>query len=169
MGLMDFNGNGLMGFKNLRDMFDGGGAGMAGQTFEGGPLSGVLNTLGVKPIGYEDRMAQARPQARPAPRSARSAVSAPAQPQPIAQQPLVGNLTEGDLSAAINRGQPPMQSSEWEGAASEMQRRNAYGPMYTPGMPMPSFQELMDMDRKRLAARAPAGFDIAQIFPIARR
>lgn len=53
------------GFSNLRDMFDGGGMGRAGQRFEGGPLSGMLNDMGVRPMGYADRMAEQRPQMRP--------------------------------------------------------------------------------------------------------
>lgn len=52
-------------FLGLLDMLDGGGAGRSGQTFEGGPLSGFLNSLGVRPMGYMDRLDQARPMRRP--------------------------------------------------------------------------------------------------------
>jgi len=38
------------GYTGLRDMFDGGGAGRSGATFEGGPLSGVANAVGLKPM-----------------------------------------------------------------------------------------------------------------------
>jgi hypothetical protein len=41
----------------FRDMINGGGAGMEGPRFEGGPISGLLNTIGVKPLGYNDRAA----------------------------------------------------------------------------------------------------------------
>lgn len=60
------NGGGLLGFgygegedrvSALRDMLDGGGRGQAGPTFEGGPLSGLLNAIGVRPMGYADTMA----------------------------------------------------------------------------------------------------------------
>lgn len=54
------------GYVNLRDMYDGGGPGMSGTTFSGGPLSGRLNTLGVQPA------APMRPPAAP-PRPASSA------------------------------------------------------------------------------------------------
>lgn len=47
-------------------MFDGGGAGASGSTFEGGNLSELLNKLGIKPLGSRQGMAQARPMARPA-------------------------------------------------------------------------------------------------------
>lgn len=47
---------GLLGeYTGFQDMFDGGGAGQSGPTFEGGPLSDALNTLGVRPHGYRRR------------------------------------------------------------------------------------------------------------------
>lgn len=54
-------------FLSFLDMIDGGGAGQAGDQFEGGPLSGLLNMLGIRPRGYEDRQNQATmaPQMRP--------------------------------------------------------------------------------------------------------
>ena len=53
------------GFSGLLDMINGGGMGAAGSRFEGGPLSGLLNALGIRPYGYEDRLSEMRPQARP--------------------------------------------------------------------------------------------------------
>lgn len=71
----------------IRDMLDGGGAGRYGDTFGGSDggnmITGLLNGLGVRPMGYSDRQAdktrtavsglldamsqpRARPQARPA-------------------------------------------------------------------------------------------------------
>ena len=49
----------------LRDMLDGGGRGRAGQRFEGGLLADLANALGIRPMGYEERLAAARPMARP--------------------------------------------------------------------------------------------------------
>lgn len=56
-----------------RDMIDGGGPGRSGDKFQGGPFSGLLNTLGVRPAGYRDRLednlapqTSLRPQMRPA-------------------------------------------------------------------------------------------------------
>ncbi len=37
-------------YKDLRDMFDGGGPGKSGSTFSGGPLSGIGNAMGIKPL-----------------------------------------------------------------------------------------------------------------------
>jgi hypothetical protein len=44
-------------YTGIRDMFDGGGAGKAGPTFQGGTYSGLLNALGVRPRGFRDRQA----------------------------------------------------------------------------------------------------------------
>jgi hypothetical protein len=51
-----------MNFTGLLDMIDGGGAGRAGQQFEGSRISEILNAIGIKPYGAADRT---RPQARP--------------------------------------------------------------------------------------------------------
>lgn len=53
-------------YLGLLDMLNGGGAGRAGDTFSGGPLSGLLNALGIRPMGFRDRLEEARPMARPA-------------------------------------------------------------------------------------------------------
>jgi len=69
-------------YLGLIDMLNGGGAGRAGSTFEGGPLSGLLNSLGIHPMGYQDRLAAAQAMPRPpmmAPAMAMPA-TAPAQP-----------------------------------------------------------------------------------------
>jgi hypothetical protein len=52
-------------YRGLLDMLNGGGAGRAGQTFEGGGLSGLLNSLGIRPMGYRDRLAEAQPAPNP--------------------------------------------------------------------------------------------------------
>lgn len=69
------NGGGVLGYESgtstgggytsIRDMFDGGGPNNSGNTFSGGPLSGTLNTIGVRPIG-----SSATPTPTPAPRPA---------------------------------------------------------------------------------------------------
>lgn len=38
----------------LADMFDGGGRGASGDTFQGGILSGLLNAIGIRPIGFSN-------------------------------------------------------------------------------------------------------------------
>jgi hypothetical protein len=74
-------------FLGLLDMLDGGGAGRSGQTFEGGPLSGFLNALGVRPQGYQERMEQERepmylagPPSRPTPMYSAGPPSMPPNP-----------------------------------------------------------------------------------------
>jgi len=58
-----------------RDMIDGGGAGRSGDTFQGGPFSGMLNAMGVRPAGYQERQeaaaAAAREQMRMSPEQVR--------------------------------------------------------------------------------------------------
>ena len=53
-------------YLGLLDRLDGGGPGRAGDTFEGGPLSGLLNALGIRPYGYRDRLSEMLPMPRPA-------------------------------------------------------------------------------------------------------
>ena len=79
-------------FLGLMDMIDGGGMGRSGQTFEGGPLSGFLNALGVRPAGYMDRLEAARPMPRPVTASPRP-MAAPA-PMAPAQNPYAPGAIE---------------------------------------------------------------------------
>lgn len=94
-------------YLGLLDMLDGGGPGRAGSTFEGGPLSGLLNLLGIRPMGYADRMAQA-PTASPmapapmgggmAPPAPRRAPAAPRMMAPALTGPA-GGPRPGDFAA----------------------------------------------------------------------
>ena len=90
---------GLLDFLSIRDMFDGGGAGASGSTFEGGSISELLNKLGIKPLGSMQGMDQARPMARPAglgPAPRPMAAPAPAMaPQPSPYAP--GAITQTTL------------------------------------------------------------------------
>ena len=108
MGILGFGYTGDDGQKvsALRDMFDGGGAGRYGDTFQGGPYSGILNTIGVRPIGYaarQERMGAVRPQARPAPQQAA--------PQP-APQPVMTRRDWGSMPSAPNYPQMDMTPLE---------------------------------------------------------
>jgi hypothetical protein len=49
-------------YTGLLDMLNGGGPQAAGQTFQGGALSELLNSLGIRPMGYQNRMAEAQQQ-----------------------------------------------------------------------------------------------------------
>lgn len=71
-----------MAYVSLLDMFDGGGAGASGSEFQGGPVSGLLNRMGVRPAGYRDRTASMgqMPPARPQ--------QPVAGPSPVSEQPL---------------------------------------------------------------------------------
>ena len=57
------------GYTGLSDMINGGGAGASGDTFSGGPYSGLLNAIGVRPMGYaarQESVESGRPRQRPA-------------------------------------------------------------------------------------------------------
>ena len=88
---------GLLDFISLRDMIDGGGAGRAGQTFEGGALSPLLNSLGVRPMGFMDRQAEARPMARPPMGVPTMSTSGPAPQLPMPAMPQPGQITQSTL------------------------------------------------------------------------
>ena len=71
---------GLLGFDNFADAFDGGGAGKSGDTFSGGPLSELLNALGIRPAGFGAREMGPRPMANPAYSQPRISTSGPMAP-----------------------------------------------------------------------------------------
>ena len=84
----------MANYLGLIDMLDGGGAGRAGQTFEGGPLSNFLNDIGIRPMGYQDRLSAARPMPQPGPRPTYMAPAAPPTPaQPPADPYAPGAVT----------------------------------------------------------------------------
>lgn len=106
-------------FASLQDMFDGGGMGQSGQAFEGGPFSGLLNGLGMKPAGYEERLAAARPMARPVP-----SVQPVSRPQPMpAPQPIPSNTLPPE-------GMPTALPSVYEMWKMDQARRNGQGPQF---------------------------------------
>jgi hypothetical protein len=47
----------MAGYTSFLDMLNGGGAGTAGDEFEGGLFSDLLNAMGMRPMGYADRQA----------------------------------------------------------------------------------------------------------------
>lgn len=75
-----------------RDMFNGGGFGASGETFQGGPYGGIfgglLNSIGVRPMGYEQRGQQQLQQAlanayQMAQQGQRAAAAAPTSSAPM--------------------------------------------------------------------------------------
>lgn len=67
-------------YSGLLDMINGGGAGQAGETFQGGALSELLNTLGIRPMGYRDREAEQPPQMLQPPRMSSMGAPPPMMP-----------------------------------------------------------------------------------------
>jgi hypothetical protein len=67
MAANDEENGGFFGYKNIKDMFDGGGKNATGQTFQGGgPLSAMANAMNIAPSGYHERQAKIKANA-PAP------------------------------------------------------------------------------------------------------
>jgi hypothetical protein len=91
------------GFTGIRDMFDGGGAGQSGTTFSGGPLSGILNTVGVAP---------AQPAPAPAP------VAAPAKPAPVAAASVAAAQNRAADIALANKAKEQAQKETANRAAA---------------------------------------------------
>lgn len=71
---------GLLGFDNFTDAIDGGGAGQSGDKFSGGPLSELLNALGIRPHGFGQTSMGERPMPNPAYSAPRISTSGPAAP-----------------------------------------------------------------------------------------
>ena len=105
----------------LMDMINGGGAGMAGDTFQGGILSGLLNAIGVRPAGYRARQMQpqmSEEQVRaqmgnapsvmaPPPVSTPSTAIAPAGVRSRYSAIRTPTLTQADIDALDLRGVAP--------------------------------------------------------------
>ena len=87
-------GSGENRVSALQDMLDGGGAGRAGDTFQGGPVSGLLNTIGVRPMGYRDRLAARQAAPAPAPAAGGGASANPPAPMMRPVPSSVGGVNQ---------------------------------------------------------------------------
>lgn len=137
-----------------RDMIDGGGPGRSGDTFQGGLASGLLNTLGVRPAGYRQRMednlapqTSLRPQMRPA------GLLGGSEGTQAAVDAAVGAASRGKTSAAQDfgvtlpvSGPVPVQTSTLPSTDPFMQmlERAVAGPYNTaaPGVPVQDYPPL---------------------------
>jgi hypothetical protein len=131
---------GNKGYTGLKDMVDGGGPGRSGAKFEGGPFSGALNAIGVKPLGggYEsmrDRFDGGGPGTS-------------------------GDRFQGGiLSGAFNTlGVKPLGYSDRQAAPEAETLTNPYTPIYKPSLtpaagtpfPAPSSVDFLRADMDRL-------------------
>lgn len=121
-------------YLNFQDMIDGGGAGASGPTFEGGPLSGLLNAIGVKPAGFRERMAGEQP--------SRQATYSGSMPPPVSRMPLsVGGLS-GPAGMPVAPGLLALASPPMAGPVGmSMMPQKDYGGRGYVGMPMPDFAD----------------------------
>jgi hypothetical protein len=138
---------GLLDFLSLRDMFDGGGAGKAGQEFEGGLLSGLLNSLGIRPAGYQDRLAEQQGAARSQSRGAPVAYSPPP-PAPGLTPPTVPPVTASALPPSMDELMAVLSAAP----------RGPYAPVGAP-TEYPTMQEIAAMmEEQRMARLYGRGF-----------
>ena len=133
-------------YTGIRDMFDGGGAGKAGPTFQGGPYSGLLNALGVRPRGFRDRQAGIleRQQAAPTTMAGAMGGGSPAVPAVApAAAPVTAQTPSGPIYSFPYRG-----TSATPATAYQPFTPLSYGPQARPfvgartpgagGSPMPT-------------------------------
>lgn len=113
------------GYTGLGDMINGGGAGRSGSTFEGGPMSGLLNSIGVRPMGYAARQQEAMsagPRQRPQmpmqgggmQRPMMQPISGPAMPQYAQPAPQTPDQMLMMLQQAIKSAPQPRSSMSRE-------------------------------------------------------
>jgi len=103
LGYGGYEGGDGQNVSALRDMFNGGGAGGAGDTFSGGGgYSAILNGLGVRPMGYADRQAQSQPD---------GSVRPQARYQAPPQQPMMQPASVWPQQAQQFTAPPPVETS----------------------------------------------------------
>lgn len=126
-------------FTGLLDLIDGGGAGRSGDEFEGGLLSDVLNALGVRPRGFEDRQIATQrdtfspPLIAPATAPAATSVAPPAQLD-TAPANSAYSLTQQDIQLLQTIG---LALDAMPGEPATQQEIDALGRYPTPmGAPM---------------------------------
>lgn len=134
-------------YTGIRDMFDGGGAGKAGPTFQGGTYSGLLNALGVRPRGFRDRQAGIleRQQAAPTTMAGAMGGGSPAVPAvaPPAAPPVTAQTPSGPIYSSPYQGTGATPATAYQPFAPL-----SYGPQTRPfvgartpgagGSPMPT-------------------------------
>lgn len=94
------------------DMMDGGGRGMAGDTFQGGLLSSILNAMNIRPMGYNARQAAMAEQASSVtPQVTQRAVAPAVQPRPM-PRPTLPPAPMVDTSTPMQPGMNVMPDGE---------------------------------------------------------
>ena len=123
-----------------RDMFDGGGPGRYGDTFQGGPFSGALNAVGARPAGYRARqeaagpdMGMAEAMAAPAMTGATPATTAVMPPAPTIPPVTTSNAFPGMYVSNYMSWLSPSENPAFAG--SGMTPATNYVPMRDPTSP----------------------------------
>lgn len=143
-------------YLNLIDMIDGGGAGRAGDTFEGGGLLSALANAFANPYGYEDRLRDRKNDTGRAIMTAVDSLRSPPRPQmrPEPRQPATGYTYDqpmvSDIPPAYEYGgnRPMMQQDVIDLPEIDV-RGNVEGSGMTPDMAYdPQFQNFVNIQRE---------------------
>jgi hypothetical protein len=135
-------------YLNFQDMIDGGGAGRSGESFEGGPFSGLLNAIGIKPAGYRERMSAERPSAvsrgitnsGPITRTVLPEVGALSGPAGMPVAPGLLALTAQPMAGPAGMSAMPQKQYSGRGyVGMPMMPQKQYSGRGHVGMPMESF------------------------------
>lgn len=150
-GYTDAQGNRV---SAARDMIDGGGRGRFGDRFEGGLLSGIGNSLGIRPAGYRARQAQGGAQMTPdqiraemagqAPRSFAPQPAEPASPSMTPASPAP--MTPANIPMSAQPGMmspPPGQTMPRALTAEDLARLSQVGMGMGAGVGSPATPEEM--------------------------
>lgn len=101
-------GGGLFGYTGLRDMVDGAGPGASGSQFRGGLYSGLLNAIGVSPLGQGQR-AQMAASPSLAPQGARPL---PASVSPQTERSFVPQQSTSPTTRPVPRATRPLTAQD---------------------------------------------------------
>lgn len=146
-------------YTGIRDMFDGGGAGKAGPTFQGGTYSGLLNALGVRPRGFRDRQAGILERQQAAPTTMAGAMGGgspavpavtPVQTEVPETRPITSRTTYSGPGTPpyMQSGTPPYRAPyQWPFATvGQSAAANRFADIVPRSVPIPSPGQIMTPD-----------------------
>jgi hypothetical protein len=142
-------------YLNLIDMIDGGGAGRAGDTFEGGGLISALANAFAKPYEYEDRLRDRKNNTGRAIMTAVDSLRSSPRPQmrPEPRQPATGYTYDQPMTQDfIDLPEIWVRDQDFIDLPEVFLRGNVEGSGMTPDMAYdPEFQRFVDLQNQLVA------------------